>query len=93
MKPRDKVVWGEGMFLTQHLFQQADRHHEHVLDLRLRALVPFGWGLTELQIDEEARRYARLLVDIREGHVDLVASGRYPTLNHALAGVRVEGEP
>jgi glutathione-regulated potassium-efflux system ancillary protein KefG len=49
--------------------------------------------MTELQIDEEARRYARLLVDLREGHVDLVASARYPTLNHALAGVRVEGEP
>jgi type VI secretion system protein ImpJ len=62
MKPRDKVVWGEGMFLTQHLFQQADRHHEHVLDLRLRSLVPFGWGLTELQLDEEAVANGHLMV-------------------------------
>lgn len=54
MKPLGKIVWGEGMFLTPHLFQQADRYHEHVLDFRLRALVPFGWGLTELQVDEEA---------------------------------------
>ena len=37
MKPLGKVVWGEGMFLTQHLFQQADRYQEQVLDFRLRA--------------------------------------------------------
>jgi type VI secretion system protein ImpJ len=49
-----KVVWGEGMFLTPHLFQQADRYHEHVLDVRLRSLAPFGWGLTEFALDEEA---------------------------------------
>jgi type VI secretion system protein ImpJ len=54
VKPLGKVVWGEGMFLTPHLFQQADRYHEHVLDFRLRALVPFGWGLTELALDAEA---------------------------------------
>jgi type VI secretion system protein ImpJ len=54
MKPLGKVVWGEGMFLTPHLFQQADRYYEHLLHFRLRALVPFGWGVTELEIDEEA---------------------------------------
>jgi type VI secretion system protein ImpJ len=53
MKPR-KVVWGEGMFLTPHLFQQTDRYHENVLDFRLRALTQFGWGVTELELDEEA---------------------------------------
>lgn len=54
MKPLGKVVWGEGMFLTPHLFQQADRYHEQVLDFRLRAVVPFGWGFIELEIDDEA---------------------------------------
>jgi type VI secretion system protein ImpJ len=49
-----KVVWGEGMFLTPHLFQQSDRYHEHVLDFRLRSLTPFGWGITELSLDDEA---------------------------------------
>jgi type VI secretion system protein ImpJ len=53
MKSR-KVVWGEGMFLTPHLFQQADRYHENVLDFRLRALTQFGWGVTELEFDAEA---------------------------------------
>src|SRR5438876_7735907 len=49
-----KVVWGEGMFLTPHLFQQADRYHEQVLDFRLRSQAPFGWGVTELSLDEDA---------------------------------------
>lgn len=54
MKRVGKVVWGEGMFLTPHLFQQADRYHEHILDFRLRSLGTFGWGVTELALDEEA---------------------------------------
>jgi type VI secretion system protein ImpJ len=54
MKPLGKVVWGEGMFLTPHLFQQADRYHEQILDFRVRAVVPFGWGFTELELDDEA---------------------------------------
>jgi glutathione-regulated potassium-efflux system ancillary protein KefG len=44
----------------------------------------------EPQIDVEAARYARLLVDIHEARVDLRATTRYPNLNHALAGVRIE---
>jgi type VI secretion system protein ImpJ len=54
MKRVGKVVWGEGMFLTPHLFQQADRYHEQVLDFRLRSQAPFGWGVTELSLDEDA---------------------------------------
>jgi type VI secretion system protein ImpJ len=48
-----KVVWSEGMFLTPHLFQQADDYHESLLGLRVGALSPFPWGLTELTIDRE----------------------------------------
>src|SRR5882762_9832260 len=54
MKRADKVVWGEGMFLTPHLFQQADRYHEQILDFRLRSQAPFCWGVTELSLDDEA---------------------------------------
>jgi type VI secretion system protein ImpJ len=53
MKRADKVVWSEGMFLTPHLFQQADTYHENLLDFRLKPLGPFCWGLTELEIDRE----------------------------------------
>ena len=48
--------------------------------------------LSEAQIDTEAQRYGQLLIDLHEARVDLRATTRYPSLNHALAGVRVEGD-
>jgi type VI secretion system protein ImpJ len=48
------VVWSEGLFLTPHLFQQADRYREDTLRFRLNALTPFFWGLSELEIDRES---------------------------------------
>jgi len=41
------------MFLTPHHFQQWDNFNEYALDLRLKALSPFAWGLTELEIRRE----------------------------------------
>jgi type VI secretion system protein ImpJ len=54
MKWIEKVVWSEGMFLTPHLFQQADQYHEQLLDFRLRPLGPAWWGLSTLEIDRDA---------------------------------------
>jgi type VI secretion system protein ImpJ len=54
MKRIAKVVWSEGMFLTPHLFQQADDYHESLLHLRVKVSTPFHWGLTDLEIDREA---------------------------------------
>lgn len=48
------VVWSEGLFLTPHLFQQADRYRENFLQFRLNALSPFFWGLAELEIDRDS---------------------------------------
>lgn len=53
MKRIGKVAWSEGMFLTPQLFQQGDRYHENLLHFRLKALGPFYWGLSELEIDRE----------------------------------------
>ncbi len=52
-RDRKKVVWFEGMTLDPHHFQQWDRHREGVLNARLRAVAPQGWGLSRLEIDEE----------------------------------------
>jgi len=49
-----KLVWTEGLFITQHHFQQLDRYHEANINERLRALVPFDWGIVDLEIDERA---------------------------------------
>ncbi len=50
---RKRVVWFEGMTLDPHHFQQWDRHHREVLNARLQAVAPDGWGVSECQIDQE----------------------------------------
>src|SRR5258708_2051626 len=49
-----KLVWTEGLFITQHHLQQLDRYHEQLLHDRVGAAFPYGWGITDLEIDERA---------------------------------------
>ena len=49
-----RIVWNEGMLLTPHHFQQADNYHEDLLNTRIAALLPYEWGLLELQINRDA---------------------------------------
>ena len=49
-----KLVWTEGLFVTQHHFQQQDRYHEDLLQERLAAALPYEWGVTDVEIDERA---------------------------------------
>ncbi len=49
-----KVVWTEGMLLTPHHFQQWDNYHEELLNSRLASLVPYEWGILNLQINLES---------------------------------------
>jgi type VI secretion system protein ImpJ len=53
MRPR-KLVWTEGLFITQHHLQQLDRYHEQLLHDRMCAFSPYAWGITDLEIDERA---------------------------------------
>jgi type VI secretion system protein ImpJ len=53
MRPR-KLLWTEGLFLTQHHLQQMDRYHEQLLDTRAQLIDPLAWGITEIEIDERA---------------------------------------
>lgn len=48
-----KVLWSEGLFLTQHHFQQFDAFHEQDRWFLARSLVPFAWGATQLAVDVE----------------------------------------
>lgn len=52
-RDQKKVVWFEGMTLDPHHFQQWDRHQQGVLNARIRAVAPYGWGLARLEIDED----------------------------------------
>jgi type VI secretion system protein ImpJ len=49
-----KIVWNEGMLLTPHHFQQWDNYHEELLNARFRSALPFGYGVLDLQINNEA---------------------------------------
>ena len=49
-----KVLWTEGMFLTPHHFQQADRYYENLISRRLSAVRSLGWGILRLQINTDA---------------------------------------
>jgi type VI secretion system protein ImpJ len=49
-----KIVWNEGMLLTPHHFQQADNYHEELLNSRIISLVPFYWGVLDMQVNRES---------------------------------------
>ena len=49
-----KIVWNEGMLLTPHHFQQWDNYHEELLNSRVRALMPYEYGVLNLQVNNEA---------------------------------------
>ena len=53
MQDAKRVVWYEGMPLDPHHFQQWERYRNGLLDTRVRAVAPNGWGLLDCQIDEE----------------------------------------
>jgi len=54
MKLIKPMRWKEGMFLRPQHFQQYDLYLENREFSRFRALERFGWGLLQLEIDEEA---------------------------------------
>ncbi|NBC33556.1 MAG: type VI secretion system baseplate subunit TssK [Alphaproteobacteria bacterium] len=53
MATDNKVVWSEGMFLRTQHFQQFDRYMERLVRGAAGPLRPYGWGITELQINRE----------------------------------------
>jgi type VI secretion system protein ImpJ len=51
---RKKVVWFEGMTLDPHHLQQWDRYQQSAVSARMRAITPYDWGFSEIEIDREA---------------------------------------
>jgi type VI secretion system protein ImpJ len=48
-----KVLWREGMLVGPHHFQQWDHYHERVLELRVKYLRPFSWGVIDMEINTD----------------------------------------
>lgn len=65
--PNNRVVWSEGLFIRPHHFQQADQHTEWLVNSRVAALVPFGWGLTGLQINRNLLGIGQFAVNRCDG--------------------------
>jgi type VI secretion system protein ImpJ len=49
-----KIVWNEGMLLTPQHFQQWDNYYEELLNTRVRSVLPYEYGVLDLQINNEA---------------------------------------
>lgn len=54
MSRAKNVVWSEGLFLTPHLFQQADRYRDSLLQFRFNTLSRYSWGLANLDVDRDS---------------------------------------
>jgi type VI secretion system protein ImpJ len=54
MAKYNKVLWSEGMFLTPHHIQQWDLFQAGTINSRLRSLIPYNWGFSELTIDRDS---------------------------------------
>lgn len=55
-----KIVWAEGVFLSQQHFQAWDKQLERSQHLRQFLVNPFSWGIISLSIDQEALELGRL---------------------------------
>jgi type VI secretion system protein ImpJ len=70
MKRLAKVAWSEGMLLRPQHFQQQDRFLYHTARLRHTRLEPYGYGVADLALDDQA---------LGLGQVSLArASGLFP---------------
>jgi type VI secretion system protein ImpJ len=49
-----KILWNEGMLLAPHHFQQWDNYYEELLSSRLASVMPYEWGILDLQVNSEA---------------------------------------
>ena len=58
--PYYKVLWQEGMLVAPQHFQQWDHYQEATLELRVRHLIPYSWGVISMQINPDRFNTCRL---------------------------------
>jgi type VI secretion system protein ImpJ len=67
MSAHNKVVWSEGLFLQPQHFQQQDRYLERFIEGRCQALIPFSWGLTEIEFERDLLSVGKLALRAAAG--------------------------
>ena len=55
-----KIIWNEGMLLSPQHFQQWDNYYEGLLGARIHSLVPYEWGVLDLDISSNAVRNKKI---------------------------------
>lgn len=58
----NRIVWAEGVFLSQQHFQVWDRQLDRTQTRRQILVNPFSWGIVSLSIDQEALELGRFQV-------------------------------
>lgn len=62
-----KVLWTEGLFLQPHHFQQADRYGESLVRGLAQRVSPCVWGVSSLEVDDEALKIGQFALKSCEG--------------------------
>lgn len=62
MQGSNRVVWSEGMFLRVQQFQQDGRWVERLVDSSIRDLHAHGWGVAELEFEQELLHIGKVAV-------------------------------
>ncbi len=76
-----RVVWSEGMLLSPHHFQQADRHALGELAYRASIGTAHAWGVSRLEIDADALKNGRFTLLALEAVLRDGTSVRLPSID------------
>lgn len=60
MSGHNRVIWSEGLFLQPQHFQQQDRYFEQYVETRVRSLVSYAWGFTEIEIERDFLKIGKI---------------------------------
>ncbi|HHC73454.1 MAG TPA: type VI secretion system baseplate subunit TssK, partial [Thiothrix sp.] len=64
---KNKVIWHEGLFLRPQHFQQQDRFLQHWIEQRCQGLIPYSWGITDIDIDHHALSLGKVSINYCRG--------------------------
>src|SRR3954468_24320842 len=60
MSGHNRVIWSEGLFLQPQHFQQQDRYFEQYVETRVRSLVSYAWGFTEVEVERDFLKIGKI---------------------------------
>ncbi len=89
MSKRSRVVWNEGLLLTPQHLQHLDQYHEESATELFRTARPHGFGLTTLELDQEAIQNGQVLVHAASGVLPLGGAFSMPDRDLVPPGLQI----